>query len=70
LKDAEKAINTVLKRAPFNPEALLERGILRQYQGDFDSARADWLQVIRLVPDSDAAAAARGRIEEMDVAVR
>lgn len=70
LEDAAKEVDAVLKMAPYDPDALLERGILRQYQGDLDGARADWLQVIQIAPDSRAAAAARGRIEEMDVIVR
>lgn len=70
LDEAWRELETVLSLAPFHPDALLERGILRQYQGDFGGARADWLQVIQDDPDSERAAAARARIEEMDVVVR
>lgn len=70
LDEAWAEVETVLALLPYQSDALLERGILRQYQGDLDGARADWLLVIRNDPDSRAAAAARARIEEMDVQVR
>ena len=37
------------------PEALLERGILRQLRGDEAGARADWQRAIRLAPGSATA---------------
>ena len=34
------------------PEALLERGILRQRRGDSAGARADWQRASDLAPDT------------------
>jgi tetratricopeptide (TPR) repeat protein len=70
LDEAWAEVETVLAILPYQSDTLLERGILRQYQGDLDGARTDWLLVIQNDPDSRAAAAARARIEEMDVQVR
>ncbi|UUX51311.1 tetratricopeptide repeat protein [Nisaea acidiphila] len=70
LEDAWKEVETVLALLPYDPDALLERGILRQYQGDLEGARADWLAVIQYAPETSAATAARARIEEMDVVVQ
>lgn len=70
LEEAWSEVETVLALAPYNGEALLERGILKQYRGDLDGARADWLLVIENDPGGSSAAAAQARIEEMDVIVR
>ncbi|WP_426957275.1 tetratricopeptide repeat protein [Muricoccus radiodurans] len=51
LRDIERALSL----DPGNPEALLERGILRQLAGDEAGARADWESVIAASPDSAAA---------------
>jgi tetratricopeptide (TPR) repeat protein len=51
LRDIERA----LEIEPGSPEALLERGILRQLQGDAEGARADWEAVMANSPDSAAA---------------
>ncbi|WP_308219859.1 tetratricopeptide repeat protein [Roseomonas populi] len=51
LRDIERA----LQIEPGSPEALLERGILRQLQGDTAGARADWESVVANSPDSAAA---------------
>lgn len=48
----------------------LERGILRQLNGDLDGARKDWVRVLELEQDGDVAEAARFRLEEMDVTSR
>jgi tetratricopeptide (TPR) repeat protein len=51
LRDIERA----LALEPGSPEALLERGILRQLQGDTAGAREDWEVVVATSPDSAAA---------------
>ena len=51
LRDIERALSL----EPGSPEALLERGILRQLQGDVNGARADWESVVASSPDSAAA---------------
>ncbi|MFC4167816.1 tetratricopeptide repeat protein [Teichococcus aestuarii] len=56
---AMQDIETALRLVPQNPEALLERGILRQLKGDAAGARGDWQRAIALAPDSAAADLAR-----------
>jgi tetratricopeptide (TPR) repeat protein len=60
-------INDALALAPGLPAALLERGILRRLDGDLEGARNDWQTVIAAAGESAEAAAARARIEAMDV---
>lgn len=52
---AAESVAQALRLEPENVEALLERGIIRQIQGDARGARADWERVIELSPDSAAA---------------
>jgi len=65
--DALADANTALELNPGNPEALLERGILRRLKGDDAGARADWMKILNAMPDSGAAGPARQNIESMDV---
>ncbi|WP_240161365.1 tetratricopeptide repeat protein [Gluconacetobacter azotocaptans] len=52
-------IDAAMDRAPQDVAALLERGIVRQRQGDLTGARGDWEQVMDLAPDSRQADMAR-----------
>ena len=52
---AAESVAEALRLEPDNVEALLERGIIRQIQGDGRGARADWERVIELAPDGAAA---------------
>jgi tetratricopeptide (TPR) repeat protein len=52
---AAESVAQALQLDPENVEALLERGIIRQIQGDAAGARADWERVIETAPDSSAA---------------
>jgi tetratricopeptide (TPR) repeat protein len=61
--DIEKA----LRLQPGHVDGLLERGILRRLKGDDGGARQDWLEVLRLQPQSPAAESARTNLENMDV---
>ena len=63
LEDVTKALGS----SPYNPDGLLERGILRRLIGDDLGARADWLEVTKFAPDSPAAESARRNLERMDV---
>ncbi|PZR12148.1 MAG: hypothetical protein DI532_14595 [Azospirillum brasilense] len=54
-QEALHAIDRALTIASDNAEALLERGILRQLNGDLDGAREDWESVIQSAPESAAA---------------
>jgi len=47
-------------------EGLLERGMLRRLLKDNSGARADWLKIIRLDPESETARFARENIQNMD----
>ena len=53
-----------------NPEALLERGILKHQAGDLAGARADWLRLIQQFEGTPAADAAQRNLEAMDVKPR
>jgi tetratricopeptide (TPR) repeat protein len=52
---AADSVAQALRLEPDNTEALLERGIIRQIQGDAAGARTDWERVIELAPDAPAA---------------
>ena len=54
-QEALHAIDRALTIESDNAEALLERGILRQLNGDLEGAREDWESVIQSAPDSAAA---------------
>ena len=64
---ARADIDTALARAPKDPAAWLESGILNRLAGNDQSARSDWLKVLELEPDGEAARMARANIEKMDV---
>ncbi|MBC7634781.1 MAG: tetratricopeptide repeat protein [Acetobacteraceae bacterium] len=51
LDDVDRAITA----DPDNAEALLERGVLRQRRDDPQGARRDWMRVMVLAPESQAA---------------
>ncbi|MBR0651192.1 tetratricopeptide repeat protein [Roseomonas terrae] len=55
LGPAAESVVHALRLEPDNVEALLERGIIRQAQGDAAGARADWERVVELAPDGAAA---------------
>lgn len=55
LAPAAESVARAIALAPHNTEALLERGIIRQAQGDAVGARADWELVMELDPDGTAA---------------
>lgn len=62
-EDAERA----LELDGLNPEALLERGIIRRLGGDDNGARRDWMKILTRLPDSPAARSAQANLEKMDV---
>lgn len=64
---AKDNVELALKADPNNPEALLERGTQRAEAGDRDGARADWLRLIEIAPDSPAAEDARTGLAAIDV---
>lgn len=64
---ARDDVRRAIDLEPRRPEAWLERGILERLAGNDAGARKSWLEVLRLQAEGPAAAAARARIEEMDV---
>ena len=62
LIDAEHAVKVDSK----NVTALLERGAIYRAKNRLAEARQDWIKVVELAPDSDAANAARDSIERLD----
>lgn len=55
LAQAAESVVQALRLDGDNVEALLERGIIRQAQGDAAGARSDWERVVELSPDGAAA---------------
>ena len=62
-------LEEALKLAPNDPDALLERGILRRVRDDRQGAREDWLKLLVTSPDAPAADIARADLEALDVKV-
>jgi len=67
LEQAETAIVSALALDEYNPEGLLERGIIRRLKGDKNGARRDWLKVLSIAPNSIAADDAQVNLEKMDL---
>jgi regulator of sirC expression with transglutaminase-like and TPR domain len=63
---ALELIEEALRLEPDNPDTLLERGIIRRLNADNDGARADWIRVVELAPNSPPADAARKNLESLD----
>lgn len=70
LAGAMDDINQALSINNRQVEGYLERGILYRLMNNPAAARQDWLQVLRLDPDSEAAAVAQKNLESMDVNVQ
>ncbi|MGE4219384.1 MAG: hypothetical protein AB7G39_08045 [Alphaproteobacteria bacterium] len=68
--EAMADLNHALRLDSVNPEALLERGILKHQAGDLAGARADWLRLIQQSEGTPAADAAQRNLEAMDVKAR
>ena len=64
---ARQDIDQALKLRPDFPDALLERGLIRQALGDIAGARADWLLVLEITVEGAATEAARRNLEKIDV---
>ena len=62
LEDAEAA----LALEPQNPEALLERGIIRRLTDDPEGARIDWMQVMALAGGTPAGDAAKANLDKLN----
>jgi tetratricopeptide (TPR) repeat protein len=66
VQDAIRDVTHALSIDPDHPEGLLESGIVRRLIGDEEGARRDWLQVIDVAKDSDAAKSAQANLERLD----
>lgn len=66
---AKQELDNAFRINPTYREALLERGNLRRETGDDDGAREDWIEYLRLYPNSPAADDVRKNLEQMDVNV-
>src|SRR6185369_5430213 len=64
---AKDNVELALKADPNDPDALLERGTQRAAAGDKEGARADWVKLIEVAPDSYAAEGARTGLAAIDV---
>jgi tetratricopeptide (TPR) repeat protein len=67
---AETDIERANRLWPDSPEVLLERGSIRKHRGNVAGARADWLQVLALAPNSPAGEQARRDLQSLDVKPR
>jgi len=70
LSGAAVDIEAALRVNGTQPDALLERGILKRLSKNDTGAREDWLRVLSVAPESDAATAARANLEKMDVVLK
>jgi tetratricopeptide (TPR) repeat protein len=59
--------DTAVSLDPEDAAALYERGMARKARGDLKGARADWVKVRQLEPNSLVAEAAGSALEELDV---
>src|SRR5690606_33378264 len=59
-------LERVLALEPENAEALMQRGLVRFEMGDPEAARQDWRRVVELAPESEAGAAARQNLQQME----
>lgn len=64
---ARQDIDRALALRPNDPDALLERGLIRKATGDIAGARADWLQVLQIAVEGPLTEAARRNLESIDV---
>ncbi len=64
---AAQDIERALAMRAANPDALLERGLIRRHRGDKAGARADWLKLLEITGDDMLTEAARRYLEALDV---
>ncbi len=67
---AEQDIEAANRLWPDSAEVILERGSIRKSRGNIAGARADWLRVIELAPNTPSGEAARREIQTLDVRPR
>jgi tetratricopeptide (TPR) repeat protein len=67
---ARQDIEQAIKLEPKNPDAFLERGILRKLGNDKAGAKADWQKTLALGPGSPAAETAGANLKQLDQPVQ
>ncbi len=73
LDDLERAEADADKALSFDgahPEALLERGMIQRLKGDKVAARRDWLTLMTVAPDTEAARIAKVNLDRMDAGIK
>ncbi|NQU72726.1 MAG: tetratricopeptide repeat protein [Rhodospirillales bacterium] len=73
LKQPELAADDIERALAIDPthlDGLLESGNIRSEAGDRDSARHDWMKIIKMAPWSPSAETARRNLEKIDVKSR
>ena len=63
---ASEDIAEAIRLEPKNPEAYLERGIIRRLSNDLPGARSDWQKVMSLAPGTSTADAAANNLKQLD----
>ena len=67
---ARQDIDQAIKLEPKNPDAFLERGIIRQLGNDTAGAKQDWQKTLALGPGSPAAETAGANLKQLDQGVQ
>ena len=65
---AKLSLASALEIEPEDPAALLERGMLRRLDGDTEGARADWVRVRMIAPESPEAETAAQNLKLLEEA--
>jgi tetratricopeptide (TPR) repeat protein len=65
---AKLSLASALEIEPEDPAALLERGMLRRLDGDTEGARADWVRVRMIAPESPEAETATQNLKLLEEA--
>ena len=70
LDKAEADANKALSLDGGHPEGRLERGMIYRLKNDKIAARRDWLTLITIAPDTEAARIAKVNLDRMDAAIK
>ncbi len=65
LAQAQVQIERAAELQPEDPEVALEAGLIAAIMGRYEAARRSWQSVVALAPQSEAATAARGYLEQL-----
>ena len=65
--DAYRAVNKLLDKSPDHIVGLLERANILDVMGRLSEAKADWIKIIKLAPNSTEAVAAQTNLERVSL---